>query len=128
MPQLLIPDLDDRILERLRQRAAEHARSTEVEAQEILAAALPPPAADPWAVVNALRNELAQAGREFPDSTVLAGKWVAIHGGSLGTACRAVVTGEHDQRLLAQTKLAEFGDKSADQLVHVVKGGRTPAG
>ncbi len=71
MPQLLIPDLDDRILERLRQRAAEHARSTEVEAQEILAAALPPPAADPWAVVNALRNELAQSGREFPDSTVL---------------------------------------------------------
>ena len=61
----------DRILERLRQRAAQHARSTEVEAQEILAAALPPPAADPWAVVNALRNELAQAGREFPESTVL---------------------------------------------------------
>jgi len=43
MPQLVIPDLDDRILERLRQRAAQHARSTEVEAQEILAAALPLP-------------------------------------------------------------------------------------
>ena len=71
MPQLVIPDLDEGTWERLRQRAVQHARSTEVEAQLILAAVLQSPAADPWAGVNALREELAQSGREFPDSTWL---------------------------------------------------------
>jgi plasmid stability protein len=70
MPQLVIPDLDERTWERLRQRAARHACSTEVEAQQILAAAMQSAAGDPWAAVNALRDELAQSGREFPDSTL----------------------------------------------------------
>ena len=71
MQQLIIPDIDDRTLERLRQRAAAHDQPVEVEAKAILAEALQTGSADPWAAVNAMREELARSGREFPDSTPL---------------------------------------------------------
>jgi plasmid stability protein len=71
MPQLVIPDIDDRTLERLRQRASHHDQSVEIEAKVILAEALQTAAADPWAIVNAMREELARTGGEFPDSTPL---------------------------------------------------------
>jgi plasmid stability protein len=72
MPQLVIPDIDDRTLERLRERANHHAQSVEVEAKTILAGVLQPAcAADPWAVINAMREDMARSGREFPDSTPL---------------------------------------------------------
>jgi hypothetical protein len=32
---------------------------------------LPAPNPNPWAAINALREELARSGREFPDSTPL---------------------------------------------------------
>jgi plasmid stability protein len=69
MPQLVIPDIDDGTLERLRRRAAEHAQSAEVEAKQILASALVPPNANPWAVIDAIREKLAASGRDFGDST-----------------------------------------------------------
>jgi plasmid stability protein len=70
MPQLVIPDIDPTTLELLRQRAADHAQSVEFEAKAILASALQAPASrDPWAAVNAMRENLARGGREFPDST-----------------------------------------------------------
>jgi plasmid stability protein len=71
MPQLTIPDIDDRTLERLRQRAADHDQPVEVEAKAILAEALQTSKSDPWTAVNAMREELARSGREFPDSTPL---------------------------------------------------------
>lgn len=72
MPQLVIPDIDPRTLELLRQQAANHARSVEVEAKTILAGAVQPlVGSDPWATINAMREELARSGREFPDSTPL---------------------------------------------------------
>ncbi len=40
MAQLIVRDLDDEIVARLRRRAAEHGRSTEAEHREILRAAL----------------------------------------------------------------------------------------
>ncbi len=40
MPQLVIPDIDPTTLELLRQRAADHAQSVEIEAMAILAGAL----------------------------------------------------------------------------------------
>ncbi len=71
MPQLTIPNLDDRTLEHLRKRAADHDQPVEAEAKAILAEALRTPPVDRWAVVNAMREELARSGREFPDSTPL---------------------------------------------------------
>jgi len=72
MPELVIPDIDVATLELLRQRAERHDHTVEAEAKEILAEALQSPAGgDPWAVVNAMREELARSGREFPDSTPL---------------------------------------------------------
>jgi plasmid stability protein len=72
MPQLVIPDIDHATLALPRQRAADHAQSVEIEVKAILAGALQPPASsDPWAAVNAMREDLARSGRRFPDSTPL---------------------------------------------------------
>ena len=72
MPQLVIPDIDETTLERLRERAIHHAQSVEVEAKAILAGALQEACpADPWSAVNAMRDDLARSGRKFPDSTPL---------------------------------------------------------
>jgi plasmid stability protein len=72
MPQLVIPDIDDGTLKRLRERAIHHAQSVEVEAKAILAGALQSPVlADPWTAINIMREDLARSGREFPDSTPL---------------------------------------------------------
>lgn len=68
MSQLLIPDVEDSLLERLRQRASAHGRTTEAEAKAILAAALRAPPADAWAAVDAFRERLAATGRDFGDS------------------------------------------------------------
>ncbi len=72
MAELVIPDIDPATLELLRERADRHAQTVETEARAILAEALQPPVSnDPWAVVNAMREDLARSGREFPDSTPL---------------------------------------------------------
>ena len=70
--QLVIPDIDEGTLKRLRERAIHHAQSVEVEAKAILASALQSPDfSDPWAAINVMRENLARSGREFPDSTPL---------------------------------------------------------
>ena len=70
MSHLLIPDVDENVLARLRERAARHGRTVETEAKAILAEVLPPVVPlDQWAAINTLRNELAASGRVFPDST-----------------------------------------------------------
>ena len=69
MSQLLIPDLDDATLTRLREQANRHGRSIEVEAKHILASALPANRTSIWAEVNKQRENLATSGRTFPDST-----------------------------------------------------------
>lgn len=74
MSHLLIPDVDEATLARLRDRAARHGRTAETEAKAILADALPPVPAPKWAAVNALRDQLAASGRRFPDSTELISK------------------------------------------------------
>ncbi len=72
MPELTIPDIDPATQELLRHRADSHAQTVETEAKVILAEALrAPKSGDPWAAVNATREELARSGREFPDSTPL---------------------------------------------------------
>ena len=70
MPELVI-DIDPTIFELLRQRADRNARTVEAEVKAILTEALRPANYDPWAVTDALCEELARSGREFPDSTPL---------------------------------------------------------
>ena len=69
MSQLVIPDLDDATLARLRERAARHSRTVEAEVQAILAEALS--STDPWAGADAIFGELAASGRTFSDSADL---------------------------------------------------------
>jgi len=71
MPQLLISHIDEISLNRLKERALKHGRTAELEACEILADVLRTTTPDPWAVVDAVRTELAATGREFGDSTEL---------------------------------------------------------
>jgi antitoxin FitA len=71
MSKLLIPDMDEETIARLRDRAARHGRTVETEAKEILSAAVPHGASDQWLAINTLREQLAASGRAFPDSTDL---------------------------------------------------------
>jgi antitoxin FitA len=67
MSALVIPDLDDATLTRLRERATTNGRTLELEAQAILTSALQAPA-DPWAAANAIHERFAASGRTFSDS------------------------------------------------------------
>ena len=69
MSHLLIPDLDDATLARLRERADRHGRTVETEAKAILANAVPPTPSGQWVAINAFREQLAASGQSFPDST-----------------------------------------------------------
>lgn len=71
MLQLLIPDLDLEMFDRLRAQAVRNGRALEEEAIAILAAALRPDPAKVWDEIDAFREELAASGRSFSDSTEL---------------------------------------------------------
>jgi plasmid stability protein len=71
MPSLLIPDIADNALIRLRERATIHGRSLEAEAKVILEEILRMPSSPIWDQVNALRAHLAASDRTFDDSTEL---------------------------------------------------------
>ena len=66
---IVISDLDDTTLTRLRDRAVRHGRSVETEAKAILTSAVG--SADPWAAADAIFDELAATGRTFSDSADL---------------------------------------------------------
>ena len=67
MGQLLVRDLDDEVIRRLKQRAAAHGRSTEAEHRAILEAAVRSETeATPIEVSRRFRQELAPSG---PDGT-----------------------------------------------------------
>ena len=67
MSDLVLSDLDSRILSRLGAAAAAHGRTVEVEAKEILAAAVGARPNDNWAAVDAIRQRLAESKRTFSD-------------------------------------------------------------
>lgn len=68
---LVISNLEEATLEQLRERAAVHGRTAEIEAKEILEEALQIWRSTQWAKVNATRNELAATGKAFSDSVEL---------------------------------------------------------
>jgi plasmid stability protein len=71
MPELLIPDVDEAVLNRLQERATAHGRSPQDEAKAILMEATSPRRTEAWQEVNAIRQRLAASGRTFSDSTEL---------------------------------------------------------
>jgi antitoxin FitA len=71
MSQLLIPDVDPRMLVQLRQRASQHGRTLEDEVKTILESVSTPSATSDRAAVDAIRRRLADSGRQFSDSAQL---------------------------------------------------------
>ena len=76
MASITIPNIDDDLKQRLMERAAEHGRSIEVEAREILEDALAdaPPAAVPDNLYDAIRSIVEPLGgielESFPRQSV----------------------------------------------------------
>ena len=70
MAQLLIRQLDDKLVERLKKRAKEHGRSLQSEVKTILEEAVPD-YEGAWKRIAKLRKALERAGRMFNDSTPL---------------------------------------------------------
>jgi plasmid stability protein len=69
--ELLIPNMEETLLQQLRARASARGRSAEAEAKLILAEVLQSKTPDVWAKVNALCERLAASGRTFSDSAEL---------------------------------------------------------
>lgn len=68
MQSLVIPQLEDEALTRLRDRAAASGRSVEEEAKVLLESTLKSNGTSTWANVTAIRERLAASGRQFTDS------------------------------------------------------------
>jgi plasmid stability protein len=71
MAELVLTDVNERILYHLQARAAGHGRTPEEEAKAILSEALQGEGQDPWAQVDALYNHFAASARPFSDSAKL---------------------------------------------------------
>jgi plasmid stability protein len=71
MPDLFLANVDEAVLQRLRERATRRGRTPGEEATAILAEALDVQLANPWAPVDAIYSRLARSGRTFTDSAAL---------------------------------------------------------
>jgi plasmid stability protein len=71
MSSLVIPDIDDSMIERLSDRAAANGRTTKSEAKAILQEALGSPPASGWKKTNAIRESLAATSQRFSESADL---------------------------------------------------------
>jgi plasmid stability protein len=71
MAELVLTNVDDRVLHRLRERAVRHGRTLTDEAKAILAEALHGNGPDAWAPVDAIYHRLATSGQTFSDSADL---------------------------------------------------------
>lgn len=70
MAQVLVRQLDDKLVERLKKRAKEHGRSLQSEMKTILEEAVPDYEGT-WKRIAKLKKTLERAGRTFSDSTAL---------------------------------------------------------
>ncbi len=68
MSQLLVRDIPEETVTALKKRAKKNGRSAEAEHRAILQDALVTQV-DRWKELDRLRNELAESGRTFTDST-----------------------------------------------------------
>jgi len=70
MAQVLVRQLDRKVVERLKKQAKEHGRSLQGELKAILEEAVPDYAAA-WKRIERFQKRLKQSGREFSDSAIL---------------------------------------------------------
>jgi antitoxin FitA len=70
MAQVLVRQLDDKVVERLKKRAKAHGRSLQSEVKMILEEAVPD-YEGAWKRIEALRRRLRKSGRTFSDSVDL---------------------------------------------------------
>ncbi|MDR4494197.1 MAG: Arc family DNA-binding protein [Nitrospirales bacterium] len=70
MAQILIRQLDDKVVARLKKRAQEHGRSLESEVRMILEEAVPD-YEGAWKRIERFHKRLKKSGRSFSDSTEL---------------------------------------------------------
>ncbi|ULA62893.1 MAG: Arc family DNA-binding protein [Nitrospira sp.] len=70
MAQVLVRQLDGKIVERLKKRAKEHGRSLQSEVKTILEDAVPD-YEGAWKRIEGLRKRLGKSGRTFSDSAAL---------------------------------------------------------
>jgi len=71
MQELVLTDVDDVVLQDLRERAARRGRTPAEEAKAILAEALHSKLPDVWAPVDAIYHRLEASGGAFSDSADL---------------------------------------------------------
>jgi len=70
MAQVLVRQLNDKVIERLKIRAKEHGRSLQSEVKTILEEAVPDYEAA-WKRITKFRKTLKKSGRTFSDSATL---------------------------------------------------------
>ena len=70
MAQVLVRQLDDKIVDRLKKRAKEHGRSLQSEVKTILEDAVPD-YERAWKRIDSLRLRLKRSGRKFSNSADL---------------------------------------------------------
>ena len=70
MAQVLVRQLDDKVVDRLKKRAKEHGRSLQSEVKTILEEAVPDYEAA-WKRIEGFRQRLKKSGRRFSDSAAL---------------------------------------------------------
>lgn len=70
MAQVLVRQLNEKVVERLKKRAKEHGRSLQSEVKTILEEAVPDYEAA-WLRIEAFRGRLKKSGRKFGDSAGL---------------------------------------------------------
>jgi plasmid stability protein len=71
MPELVLSDVNDRLLHQLQARAAGHGRTPEEEAKVILSDALQSEGPSGWAQVDAIYTRFAASAQPFSDSAEL---------------------------------------------------------
>ena len=69
MAQVLVRQLNDKLVERLKKRAKEHGRSLQSEVKTILEEAVPD-YEGAWKRIAKVQKDLKQAGKTFSDSTL----------------------------------------------------------
>ena len=70
MAQVLVRQLDEKVVDRLKKRAREHGRSLQSEVKTILEEAVPD-YESAWKRIELIRTKLKRSGRKFSDSADL---------------------------------------------------------
>mgnify|MGYP001339285006 CR=1 FL=1 len=71
MANLIVRNVDERIVRALKSRAGKHSRSAEAEHRAILEETLKPPATDFWEEAAKFREEQRKKGQKFDSTQII---------------------------------------------------------